>query len=100
MAKFNLSYYLNRKYVDDSTTNLINLWNIRSYDINTLINSRSKPILTKLLATFKNDKKDKERNSLVAKMFFLRSSSEVVVGYNRSERGDINFIDASKPRVL
>jgi hypothetical protein len=33
-------------------------------------------------------------------MFFLKSSNEVVVGYNRPDRGDINFIDSSKPRVI
>lgn len=75
MAKFNLSYYLNRKHVDDSTTNLSNLWNIRSYDVNTLIDSSLKPILTKEVHKFKNDKKEKEKNSLVAKMFFLKSSA-------------------------
>ncbi len=33
-------------------------------------------------------------------MAFLKSSKEVVVGYSRPDRGDINFIDSLKPRVI
>ena len=29
----------------------------------------------------------------------MKSGKEVVVGYNRPDRGDINFIEPDKPRV-
>lgn len=33
-------------------------------------------------------------------MVYLKSGKEIVVGYNRPDRGDINFIDPTKPRVI
>ena len=49
---------------------------------------------------FKNEKKERENNSFVTKMVYLKSGKEIVVGYNRPDRGDINFIEPSTPRVI
>lgn len=79
---------------------LVNLHSVRGFANPSFVNSRDKPLLTSLVHSFRNDKKEREKNSFVSKMCFLKSSQEVVVAYNRPDRGDINFIDASKPRVV
>ena len=33
-------------------------------------------------------------------MIYLKSGKEIVVGYNRPDRGDINFIEPTTPRVI
>lgn len=56
-AKFNLSYYLNRKDLSDSTDSLVNLHSVRGFGTPQLMNSRKKPLLTNLVHSFRNDKK-------------------------------------------
>ena len=44
--------------------------------------------------------KKKKPNEKLVRMEFLRDSKMVVLGYDKqSERGDINFIDASEPKI-
>lgn len=99
-AKMSLSYYLQRKYLGDQVDSLTNLYSVHGFSRPDLVNSCKRPLLTTLVHSFRNDKKDREKNSFVAKMAYLKSSKEVVVGYDRPDRGDINFIDSSKPRVV